>query len=170
MTETKIVELKLPCDIDGLAQFFNMVRYNGERPERSTKIINQLLLKLGFETVRLKPQHRPKLNLNDDIKLYTEQKGKEIANRIANAIHGKNVKSMDVSKARYLIESALMKFECYIDNRRLCKKQLDEWLGYSSRTMRVQQYAHGEKIDNEELEEYRIIAEIHEDLINFITT
>lgn len=149
-------------------QFYKMVRHQEKYPEKSTKIINQLLLKLGFETVRLKRQHRSKLDLNDNIKNYSKQKEKEIASRIAKASHGKNVKSMDISEARLLIETAFMRFECYLDNRRLCKKQIDEWLGYSSRTMRDQKRIFSERIENTESDEFRLVAEISDDLINLI--
>lgn len=162
------MELKLTCDVDGLKQFYDMVRQKEGHPEESTKIINQLLLKAGFEKVRLKRSQRSVLELNDNIKKYTEQKEIEIASSIARGFNAKKIKSMDISKARYLIEAALMKFDCHIENRHLCKKQIDEWLGYSSRTMRVQQQLFGKEIYVQGTEESKILAEIYNDLIGII--
>ena len=61
-----------------------------------------------------------------------------------------------------------MKFDCHIENRHLCKKQIDEWLGYSSRTMRVQQQLFGKEIYVQGTEKSKILAEIYNDLIGII--
>ena len=81
-----------------------MVRQKEGHPEESTKIINQLLLKAGFEKVRLKRSQRSVLELNDNIKKYTEQKEREIAIHIARGFNAKKIKSMDISKALILLK------------------------------------------------------------------
>ncbi|ROS91739.1 hypothetical protein EEL34_01375 [Muribaculaceae bacterium Isolate-039 (Harlan)] len=71
---------------------------------------------------------------------------------------------MDCSAAKYIIEATLSSFECRIANRRLNKKEADEFLGYSSRTMRDQQRIYKDRILNPKTFEHQIFTELRREL------
>ena len=138
-----------------------MIRQNEGFVEDSPLIINQLLDRLGWKVPRLKRKVQTFLELTNDIKIFLQEKEIKIAEELA---HGAKVKSMDINEAKYLIEAALSNFDCRIDNRRLKKKDIDAYLGYSARTMRAQQSIYKDNIFKEGTIEYKIVNDLRREL------
>ena len=144
MAASKQLELTLfPVDIDGLVRHYEMIHQNEGIVEDSPLIINQL-----FE-------------LTDNIKIYLKEKEIRIAEELAT---GAKVKSMDRTEAKYLIEAALSSFDCRIQNRRLKKKDIDTYLGYSTRTMRGQQSIYKDNLSKPGTKENRIYTDLRREL------
>lgn len=150
-----------PVNIDGLIRHYKMIHQNEGLVEDSPLIINQLLEKLGWKVPRLKRKVKTFLELTDNIKNYLKEKEKQIAEELASGVR---VKSMDSNEAKYLIEATLSGFDCRIQNRRLKKKDIDIYLGYSARTMRSQQSIYKDKLFKEETIEYKIVNDLRREL------
>lgn len=162
MAASKQLEPTLfPVDIDGLVRHYEMIHQNEGIVEDSPLIINQLLDRLGWKVPRLKRKVKTFLELTDNIKIYLKEKEIRIAEELAT---GAKVKSMDRTEAKYLIEVALSSFDCRIQNRRLKKKDIDTYLGYSTRTMRVQQSIYKDNLSKPGTKENRIYTELRREL------
>lgn len=99
--------------------------------------------------------------INRQHKKYLKEKEIRIAEELAT---GAKVKSMDRTEAKYLIEAALSSFDCRIQNRRLKKKDIDAYLGYSTRTMRVQQSIYKDNLSKLGTKENRIYTDLRREL------
>lgn len=150
-----------PIDIDGLIRHYEMIHQNEGIVEDSPQIINKLLDRLGWKVPRLKRKVMTFLELTDNIKNFLKEKEIRIAEELAT---GAKVKSMDRTEAKYLIEAALSSFDCRIQNRRLKKKDIDTYLGYSTRTMRVQQSIYKDNLSKPGTKENRIYTDLRREL------
>ena len=138
-----------------------MIHQNEGIVEDSPQIINKLLDRLGWKVPRLKRKVMTFLELTDNIKNFLKEKEIRIAEELAT---GAKVKSMDRTEAKYLIEAALSSFDCRIQNRRLKKKDIDTYLGYSTRTMRVQQSIYKDNLSKPGTKENRIYTDLRREL------
>lgn len=162
MAASKQLELTLfPLDIDGLVRHYEMIHQNEGIVEDSPQIINKLLDRLRWKVPRLKRKVKTFLELTDNIKKFLKEKEIRIAEELAN---GAKVKSMDRTEAKYLIEATLSSFDCRIQNRRLKKKDIDTYLGYSTRTMRVQQRIYKDNLSKQGTIENRIYTDLRREL------
>ena len=161
MTDSKQLEQAFPLNIDGLVKHYEMTLQREGFLEDSPFIINQLLEKLGWKVPRLKRKVHVYIELTGDIKKHLKEKESCLAQKLAR---GSKIKSMDCSAAKYIIEATLSSFECRIANRRLNKKEADEFLCYSSRTMRDQQRIYKDRILNPKTFEHQIFTELRREL------
>lgn len=150
------VNLTLSPNLEGLFHFYDLVCQEEGISRESTIIINQLLERIECEPAKSK---RRKIDLTDN----TIKKIKKEANPIAGEIDVEfkpreidGLKGKFKSKARYLVEAALMSFDCYRDGKKLDKYEIDKLLGFSARTMRVQQQIYLRDLLNKETNEYKI--------------
>lgn len=111
---------------------------------------------------------RPQLKvyLNKKLKIFLKQKEEEIIEKLKC----KNVPvSMDRTSARYIIRAALCNYCCGENQRKIKKNDVDQFLGYCGRTMRLQQNILEDKIlsPDSESKERKIYLELCSDLEQF---
>lgn len=137
-------------------------------------IINPLLDQLGFMPARQKRLAAPKLELPDDIKRLIKDKEKFIIQVIA-AVNRDAIKSerrrkkatkIDKSETRYMIETALYEIGQQRGDKRFTRKNIDEQLGYNSKTMYNQRLVYVTLLKKEGTVEYELYTELRGELAN----
>lgn len=149
--------------IDGLQRLIVATSFQERQSEE--KVLERLLISLGYSKPKLiRPQLKVKLNNN--LKNFLKQKEEEIIDKLKC----KEVPvSMDRTTAHYIIRTALCCFCCDETSKKLKKNDVDKFLGYCGRTMRLQQNIWEDKILNPDSEskERKIYLELCGDLEQF---
>lgn len=135
-------------------------------------IINPLLDQLGFMPVRQKRTAAPKLELPDDIISLIKDTENFLIQVIA-AINRDAIKSerrskkatkIDKSEARYMIEEALYEIGQQRGDKRFTRKNIDELLGYNSKTMYNQSLIYETFLKDEGTIEYELYTDLRGEL------
>lgn len=150
-------------DINGLYEHYVAVRHAQGLSEDETELLTSLSCLLGHGNIKLTKQ-KPRLDLNDDLKNFLIKKQQDISKTLSQ--NSKTVKIQDRSLAQYLIEATLFCFECFKDNSQMRKKDIDDYLGFKSRTMRVQQSIYKEKLFKVTTPEYKEYTALKEEIKN----
>ena len=149
--------------IDGLKRLIVATSFQERQSEK--KVLERLLVSLGYYMPKLiRPQL--KVTLNNELKKFLKQKEKEITDKLKCK---KVPVSMDRTAARYIIRTALCNFCCDENSKKIKKNDVDSFLGYCGRTMRIQQNIWETDIlnPNSESKERKIYLEICNDLEKF---
>lgn len=149
--------------IDGLKRLIAATSFHERQSEE--KVLERLLVSLGYYRPKLiRPQL--KVKLNNELKNYLRRKEEEITNKLKE----KNVPvSMDRTFARFIVRTALCNYCCAENRKKLKKNDVDKFLGYCGRTMRIQQNNSEDKILNPDSEskERKVYLELCSDLEQF---
>lgn len=149
--------------IDGLKRLIAATSLEERQSEK--KVLERLLVSLGYYVPKLiRPQL--KVKLNNELKIFLKQKEEEITNKLKC----KNLPvSMDRTTARYIIRTALCNYCCDENKKKIKKNDVDQFLGYCGRTMRLQQNIWEADIlsPDSKSKERKIYLELCSDLDNF---
>ena len=150
--------------IDGLQKLLMATCMKEGQTER--KVLERLLYAQGYLQPRLK-RRQLKVKLTEELKNFLKQKEEDIANQFKTRAHPV---SMDYTIARYIIRTALENYDSYETGRSFKKKEIDQFLGYCSRTMRLQQQMTENSISNPSgnSKERKIFWELCSDLEQFV--
>ncbi len=149
--------------IDGLKRLIAATSFKERQSEK--KVLERLLVSLGYYKPKLiRPQL--KVKLNNELKNYLGKKEEEITNKLKEK---KVPVSMDRTSARYIIRTALCNYCSDETEKKLKKNDVDKFLGYCGRTMRIQQNNSEDKILNPDSKskERKIYLELCSDLEQF---
>ncbi len=148
--------------IEDLIRLIAVICSRGQQSEE--EVLEKLLEIMGYKPNLNRPQLRVKLN--DNLKTFLKQKEEEIIDKLKCK---KVPISMDRTTARYIIRTALCNHCCDETEKKLKKNDVDKFLGYCGRTMRIQQNNSEDKILNPDSEskERKIYLELCSDLEQF---
>lgn len=149
--------------IDGLQRLIAATSFQERQSEE--KVLERLLISLGYSKPKLiRPQL--KVKFTNELKNFIRRKEEEITNKLK---YKEVPVSMDRTTARYIIRTALCCFCCDEIRKKLKKNDVDKFLGYCGRTMRLQQNIWEADILNpfSESKERKIYLELCSDLEQF---